>query len=224
MRRLLCLPVAACSETTRRVGKYRGLVVVLARHGVQTNDSMASLHAVATLMGGKPLPDCSQAPHGAWHWIDPTIARPLEVDSSGDWSNPNPNPNPDPDPNPEPADDTNFLREWPDWRASHPNLHPNPTKVDSSGDWAKGQLIAPPPTTAGQPAWLAHLRSWREGCVAPLRLEESPVIFDDPKLRWTQTSFVHVQVRVVVRVRVRVRVVVRARVRVRAMTGQGGGQ
>ena len=77
----------------------------------------------------------------------------------------------------------------------HPNLHPNPLKVDSSGDWEYGQLIAPPAVAADQPAWLAHLRSWREGCVGSLRLEESPVIFDDPKLRWTQTSFVHVQAR-----------------------------
>ena len=100
--------MAVCSETTAPCWIVSRLgLVVLTRHGVQTNDSMASLHAVATLMGGKPLPDCSQAPHGAWHWIDPTIARPLEVDSSGDWSNPNPNPNPDPNPNPEPADYTN---------------------------------------------------------------------------------------------------------------------
>ena len=41
--------------------------------------------------------------------------------------------------------------------------------------------------------WLDALRSWREGCVGSLGLEEPPVIFDDPQLRWTQTSFVHVQ-------------------------------
>ena len=106
---------------------------------------MASLHA-ATLMGGKPLPNCRDAPHGVWHWIDPTgPTRPLTVDKSGNWNH--------------------------------------------------GQLIAPPAVTAAQPAWLEALRSWREGCISFLGLDESPVIFDDPQLTWTQTSFVHVQER-----------------------------
>ena len=107
---------------------------------------MASLHAVATLMGGKPLPNCRDAPHGVWHWIDPTgPTRPLTVDKSGNWNH--------------------------------------------------GQLIAPPAVAAAQPAWLEALRSWREGCIGFLGLDESPVIFDDPQLTWTQTSFVHVQER-----------------------------
>ena len=105
---------------------------------------MAAAHSVATLTGGRPLPDCSAAPHGVWHWIDPTgPTRPLTVDGSGDWNH--------------------------------------------------GQLIAPLSSAAAQPAWLDALRSWRAGCVDSLGLEEPPVIFDDPQLRWTQTSFVHVQ-------------------------------
>ena len=97
-----------------------------------------------TLMGGKPLPVCTEAPRGVWHWIDPTGST-------------------------------------------------EPLKVDSSGDWLKGQLIAPPAGSLEQPAWLAALKKWRDGCIGPLGLNDAPVIFDDPQLSWTQTSFVHVQ-------------------------------
>ena len=119
-----------------------GSISHLRRHG--DCESMASARAAVTLMGGKPLPNCRDAPHGVWHWIDPTgPTRPLTVDGSGNWNH--------------------------------------------------GQLIAPPAVAAAQPAWLEALRSWREGCIGPLGLDESPVIFDDPQLTWTQTSFVHVQ-------------------------------
>ena len=68
-----------------------------------------------------------------------------------------------------------------------------PLLGDSSGEWDKGQLIAPPANPEEQPAWLAALQEWRESCRGPLGLDQAPVVFDDPQLRWTQTSFVHVQ-------------------------------
>ena len=71
------------TAAARKTRTARSIVVAPCWHATQ----MAGAHSVATLTGGRPLPDCSAAPHGVWHWIDPTgPTRPLTVDGSGDWS------------------------------------------------------------------------------------------------------------------------------------------
>ena len=70
-----------------------------------------------------------------------------------------------------------------------------PARVDPSGRWQDGQLIAPPESPAHQPGWLASLQAWRQACVGPLGLDNktTSILDRSPDLAWTQSAFVHVQ-------------------------------
>ena len=86
-----------------------------------------------------------------------------------------------------------------DWQWRNPTTSA-PMLGDHSGEWLKGQLIAPPSDAASQPAWLARLLSWRRSCLQPLGLDTPSVsavvssrLYELPELKWTQHAYVHVQ-------------------------------
>lgn len=63
--------------------------------------------------------------------------------------------------------------------------------VDIVSFWSTGQVVSGPLAPKEQPAWLARLRKWRDGCRKSLKLDEA--IYDEPALQWTQSAFVQAQ-------------------------------